>query len=112
MEEIGRKAVSIIARERNSSFLKSWLEGDDPNQTTMKIDEALPLLGVDTALDQIDATLWPEIFSSVRSDKPGVQTERAIATVQKALAGPSTGANAMHAPETWPVGLVSQGNKW
>ena len=76
----------------------------------MKIDEALPLLGVDTALDQIDATLWPEIFSSVRSDKPGVQTERAIATVQKALAGPSTGANAMHAPETWPVGLVSHGN--
>jgi ubiquitin carboxyl-terminal hydrolase 25/28 len=110
LEEIGRKAVSIIAQARNSSFLKSWLEGDDPSQKTMNIDEALPLLGVDTTLDQIDATVWPSIFSARRSDKPGVQTERAIAAVQKALAGPSTGANAEHAPETWPVGLRSHGN--
>jgi len=76
----------------------------------MNVDEALRLLAVDTSLDQIDATLWPEIFKGVRSDKPGEQTERAIAAVQKALSGPSTGANAMHAPETWPVGLVSHGN--
>jgi ubiquitin carboxyl-terminal hydrolase 25/28 len=110
LEEIGRKAVSIIAQARNSSFLKSWLEGDDPDQTTMNIDEALPLLGVGMPLNEMDATVWPDIFSSARSDKPGVQTERAIAAVQKALAGPSTGVNATHAPETWPVGLVSHGN--
>jgi ubiquitin carboxyl-terminal hydrolase 25/28 len=110
LEEIGRKAVSVIARERNSSFLKAWLEGDDPSQTSMNVKEALPLLGIDTTIDQIDATLWPEIFNSARSDKPGEQTERAIAAVQKALAGPSTGVSAMHSPEIWPVGLVSHGN--
>jgi ubiquitin carboxyl-terminal hydrolase 25/28 len=76
----------------------------------MNIDEALPLLGVGLTLNEIDATLWPDIFSAARSDKPGPQTERAITAVQKALAGPSTGFSTMHAPETWPVGLVSHGN--
>jgi len=75
----------------------------------MSVEEALRLLAVDTSLDQIPATLWPEIFNGVRSDKPGEQTERAIATVQKALSGSSAGST-MHAPETWPVGLVSHGN--
>lgn len=76
----------------------------------MNVDEALRLLGVDAALETIDGTLWPQIFSGARESKPSEQTEQAIAAVQKALQGPSAGDSAAHAPETWPVGLVSHGN--
>lgn len=110
MEEVGRKAVSIIARERKSNYLNSWLSGDDPDTTSMNVDEALRLLGVDNKLEGIDATLWPQIFQAARTDKPSEQTERAISAVEQALAGPSQGANGMRDPETWPVGLVSHGN--
>lgn len=76
----------------------------------MNVDEALRLLGVDVALDGIDATIWPQIFEAARADKPSEQTERAISAVQQALAGPSSASNTAHSPETWPVGLVSHGN--
>lgn len=76
----------------------------------MNVDEALRLLGVEAALETIDPTLWPQIFSGAREMKPSEQTEQAIAAVHKALAGPSAGAASAHPPETWPVGLVSHGN--
>lgn len=76
----------------------------------MNVDEALRLLNIETNLDSVDALLWPQIFENARADKPSEQTEKAIAAVQQALAGPASGANAQHAPETWPVGLVSHGN--
>lgn len=110
LEEVGRKAVSIIARERKSNYLNNWLSGDDTGAASMNVGEALRLLGVDNNLDAIDATLWPQIFESARLDKPSEQTEKAIAAVQQALAGPTAGTSAQHAPETWPVGLVSHGN--
>lgn len=76
----------------------------------MNVDEALRLLGVEAALDAIDATLWPQIFASARESKPSELTEQAISAVHKALAGPSASVNTGHPPETWPVGLVSHGN--
>lgn len=76
----------------------------------MNVDEALRLLGVDAALDTVDATLWPQIFAGARESKPSEQTEQAISAVHKALAGPSATVNAGHPPEIWPVGLVSHGN--
>lgn len=77
----------------------------------MNVDEALRLLGIETALETVEGSLWPQVFESARESKPSEQTEQAIAAVQKALSGPSaTGANAAHPPETWPVGLVSHGN--
>jgi ubiquitin carboxyl-terminal hydrolase 25/28 len=76
----------------------------------MNVDEALRLLGVEAALDTIDPTLWVTIFEGARDSKPSEQTEKAIAAVQMALRGHSSGANAAHAPETWPVGLTSHGN--
>jgi ubiquitin carboxyl-terminal hydrolase 25/28 len=76
----------------------------------MNVDEALRLLGVEAALDTIDPTLWVTIFEGARDSKPSEQTEKAIAAVQMALQGHSSGANAAHAPETWPVGLTSHGN--
>jgi ubiquitin carboxyl-terminal hydrolase 25/28 len=76
----------------------------------MNVDEALRLLGVEAALDNIDPTLWVTIFEGARDSKPSEQTEKAIAAVQMALRGHSSGANAAHAPETWPVGLTSHGN--
>jgi ubiquitin carboxyl-terminal hydrolase 25/28 len=90
--------------------LNNWLSGDETNETSMNVDEALRLLGVEAALDTIDPTLWLTIFQGARESKPSEQTEQAIAAVQKALQGPSSGASAAHAPETWPVGLISHGN--
>jgi ubiquitin carboxyl-terminal hydrolase 25/28 len=110
LEEIGKKAVSIIARERKSNYLNNWLSGDENNQTSMNVDEALRLLGVEAALETVDGSLWPQIFAGARESKPSELTEQAISAVHKALAGPSASVSTGHSPETWPVGLVSHGN--
>ena len=110
LEEIGKKAVSIIARERKSNYLNNWLSGDENNQTSMNVDEALRLLGVEAALETVDGSLWPQIFAGARESKPSELTEQAISAVHKALAGPSASVSIGHSPETWPVGLVSHGN--
>jgi ubiquitin carboxyl-terminal hydrolase 25/28 len=110
LEEIGRKAISVIARERKSNYLNNWLSGNETNDTSMNVDEALRLLGVEAALETVDATLWPQIFAGARESKPSEQTEQAISAVHKALAGPSATVNTGHPPESWPVGLVSHGN--
>lgn len=72
----------------------------------MSVDEALRHLGIEQAFDATEATLWPQIFESARVDRPGVQTDRAIAAVQQAL----TQKPSAHAVGDWPVGLTSHGN--
>jgi len=114
-EQTGRRAVEIIANDRNSDYLKAWLAGADLNDMTMGVDEALRVLGVEQGnVNSVDDTLWPAIFSNARESKAGQQTERAIAAIQKALEGktgmPSRNTDVEHAPETWPVGLTSHGN--
>ena len=74
----------------------------------MSVDEALRHLNVDQKLDEIDGTILPTIFDGARQDRPGETTEKAIITIQQALAGGA--GSATHSPETWPVGLTSHGN--
>lgn len=104
----------MIAKERRSSYLEAWLAGADLSEMSMSVDEALRLLGIEEGnVNSIDESLWPTIFAGAREAKAGQQTERAIAAIQKAREGRSetSGGNTdEHAPETWPVGLVSHGN--
>lgn len=105
-EEIGRKALATIARERKSNMLNSWLLGKQ-DEYDMGLDEALRIVNIEQSLDTLDPTIIPVILESARADKPGETTEKAIAAIQKALAAQSSTA---HTPETWPVGLTSHGN--
>lgn len=73
----------------------------------MSVDEALRHLAIETKLEEVDPTVLPVIFDAARSDKPGDNTEKAIATIQRALAGVTATS---HSPDTWPVGLISHGN--
>lgn len=106
-EESVRKAIQIIAKERNSSTLETWLQTGQAGEYQMSPDEALCHLGVDVKFDQVDYTVLPAIFDSARSDRPGEQTEKAIAVLERAMKG---GSSTSHSPETWPVGLESHGN--
>ncbi|OQO08017.1 hypothetical protein B0A48_06810 [Cryoendolithus antarcticus] len=110
LEEIGRRAISTIAKERKSDFLNTFLLGGDPNEASMNVDEALRLLNVEERLEAVDPTIWPTVFESARADRAGSETERAIAAVQQALRGGKPGDDGSPAPETWPVGLISHGN--
>lgn len=75
----------------------------------MTIEDALRHLNIDQSLAQVDQTILPVLFDSARQDRPGEQTEKAISTIQSALAA-GNGYTKMHPPETWPVGLTSHGN--
>jgi len=106
-KEIGRKAIATIARARKSNMLNNWLLTGNQDGYTMDVGEALRILNIEQNLDALDPTVIPVIFESARSDKPGDTTEKAIATIQQALAGK---AATSRTPEKWPVGLVSHGN--
>jgi ubiquitin carboxyl-terminal hydrolase 25/28 len=106
-QEFAQKAISIIARERKSNTLNDWLTTGQSTGYQMSPDEALRHLGVDHSWDTIDKSVLPVIFDAARNDRPGEQTERAVATLEQAMSG--TAVNS-HSPETWPVGLTSHGN--
>lgn len=73
----------------------------------MGTNEALRYLGIEDNFEAIDQTILPAVFDSARSDRPGEQTEKAIAVLQKAMEG---GSGSSRPLETWPVGLRSHGN--
>ncbi|KAK3644608.1 ubiquitin-specific protease ubp2 [Elasticomyces elasticus] len=102
-KEIARKAISTIARERKSEPLNNWLLTGSSSGFEMTVEEAMQhITGTATTnLSAIDATILGIQIDSARSDRPGEHTEKAIRTIQKAMA---------HSPATWPVGLVSHGN--
>ncbi|KXT13990.1 hypothetical protein AC579_8847 [Pseudocercospora musae] len=104
--EMAQQAVSVIARERKSDALNGWLLKDGEN--TMGVEEALRIIGVEDEWDNIDKTVLPMMFDGARIDRPGEQTEKAIKTLEQALAGNIP--TSKHSPETWPVGLTSHGN--
>lgn len=112
--EIGRKAISTIAKARKSNFLNNWLLTGRQDSDTMTVDEALRHLNIEQKLEELEPTILPAIFDSARQDRPGDMTERAINTIQDALRGGTTGTGggngSQHAPATWPVGLRSHGN--
>lgn len=105
--EMAKKAGSIIAKERGSSVIDDWLAGKTSSTPAMSVDEALRHLAIETDIKEIDTDLLHAIFDSARIDRPGAQTDNAIAAIQKALASPSM---ASRPPELWPVGLLSHGN--
>ncbi|QIX00141.1 hypothetical protein AMS68_005658 [Peltaster fructicola] len=105
-EEIGRKAIAVIAKARESNELKTWLETGRMDGYTMSIDEALRHVDITDSFDSVEATLWPTIFDNARQTRPGVQTERAITSIQQALSGQQPS----HVAADWPVGLTSLGN--
>ena len=103
------KAISAIAKARKSGMLNNWLLTGHQDGYTMSVDEALRHLNIEQKLETIDTSILPAIYDAARQDRPGDTTEKAITTIQQAMAGTSGGA-ATHAPETWPVGLTSHGN--
>ena len=82
-EEVGRKAVSVLAKARNSNQLKTWLETGRTDGYTMSTDEALRHLDIETDIQAVDATLWPTIFENARLSRPGAQTDKAVAAIQQ-----------------------------
>lgn len=105
--EKGRKALSIIARERKSEYINNWLATGETTTSTMDIDDACRYLNIEKLAD-IDKAMLHMLFDSARSDRPGVNTDKAIAAVEKAVQGTVDAES--HAPEIWPVGLTSHGN--
>ncbi|KAK0263072.1 ubiquitin-specific protease ubp2 [Friedmanniomyces endolithicus] len=103
-KEIVAKAIGTIARERKSNALNNWLLTGNSAGNEMSVDEALRYIGVEQKLEELDTAVLAMQCDGARADKPGEQTEKAIRTIEKALASPS------HSPESWPVGLISHGN--
>ena len=117
--ETGRKALSVIARARQSQKLNNWLATGEMKDdwSTMSVDEALRQVGIEQKLQDFDPELFEIAYETARTDRPGERTETAITTIQNARrnGGSSTGqANEtngqQHEPATWPVGLTSHGN--
>ncbi|KAK3677353.1 ubiquitin-specific protease ubp2 [Recurvomyces mirabilis] len=112
--ETTKKAISIIARKRNSNSMNDWLLTGRSDGTSMSVDEALRHLGIEQSLDKVDKDMLQLQIASARDDKPGEQTEKAIKTIEQALGSSSgytqTTTMQHHAPATWPVGLKSHGN--
>lgn len=107
-EEMAKKAISVIARARSSEYLDDWLLRDSVTEYTMGIDEALRLIGVEDRWESIDKSVIPFMFDQARADRPGDQVEKAIKTLEQAMAGSIP--TSQHRPSTWPVGLTSHGN--
>ncbi|CAK3972077.1 Ubiquitin carboxyl-terminal hydrolase 2 [Lecanosticta acicola] len=107
-EELTMKAISIIARERKSDMLNNWVVSGEVGEYQMSVDEALRHLGIDGKFEECDPEILPLLFDTARSDKPGENTEKAIATLQQAMAGGPPKPS--HSLDTWPVGLISHGN--
>jgi ubiquitin carboxyl-terminal hydrolase 25/28 len=104
--EIAKKAISIIAKERKSSTLEALLAGETRSEeSAMSADEALRHLNITDDFKSVDQAVWPTLFEVARADRPGPQTERAIAAIEKELSEFSS-----RPPELWPVGLTSHGN--
>lgn len=105
---MAQKAISIIARERKSDALNSWLTTGQSDGFEMSPEEALRHLGVEGNVSDIDSSVLPTQFAVARADRPGEQTEKAIAALEKAMA--KGNAAKSHPLATWPVGLESHGN--
>ncbi|GAB7356362.1 hypothetical protein MBLNU459_g7149t2 [Dothideomycetes sp. NU459] len=105
--EVARQAVRIIADERESEALHSWLSTGELGNYAMDTNEACAHLNIEQ-LDAVDPAMLDAVFSMARSDNPGKKTEQAIEAVRKAANRRQTTAS--HPAETWPVGLTSHGN--
>lgn len=106
-EELARKAISVIAQERKSDRLNQWLLTGQTGGYEMSPDEALRILGQDVNFATVDKAMLPTIYFTAREDRPGEQTEKAIAVLEKATEADAGGA---WSADNSPVGLISHGN--
>ncbi|WPG98034.1 Hypothetical protein R9X50_00081800 [Acrodontium crateriforme] len=107
-KEIADKALSVIAKTRQSNYISNFLLTGNMESDTMSVDEALRHLNIEQRLEELDPTMLPILFESAESDRPGELTRKAIATIQQALA--NMNQTVKHSPDAWPVGLTSHGN--
>ncbi|KAI5361757.1 putative ubiquitin specific protease, UCH repeated domain-containing protein [Septoria linicola] len=103
--ELTRKDVSVIARERSSDTLNTWLLNGRTGDYQMTIEDALRHIGITDAWASIDKRVIENVYGFARSEKPGEQTEKAIAVLEQAIKAENS-----RAPATTPVGLTSHGN--
>ncbi|EME40231.1 hypothetical protein DOTSEDRAFT_179215 [Dothistroma septosporum NZE10] len=108
-EEMAQKAISVIAQERKSEQLNQWCLTGQSGGYEMSPDEALRVLGQDVNFASIDQAVLPTIFIAAREDRPGEQTEKAVAVLEKAAEGQAKSSSAWDATSS-PVGLISHGN--
>lgn len=104
-KDLARRAVDIIAKQRKSEMLHSWLATGEMTSSTMSLEDACKHFELDD-LDKIDPDMLEAVFLVA---PPGTTTDRATATIRKAMADRDAGKPS-HSTETWPVGLISHGN--
>ncbi|THW59191.1 cysteine proteinase [Aureobasidium pullulans] len=104
-KDLARRAVDIIAKQRKSEMLHSWLATGEMTSSTMSLEDACKHFELED-LDKIDPDTLEAVFLVA---PPGTTTDRATATIRKAMADQNAGKPS-HSTETWPVGLISHGN--
>lgn len=104
-KDLARRAVDIIAKQRKSEMLHSWLATGEMTSSTMSLEDACKHFELED-LDKIDPDMLEAVFLVA---PPGTTTDRATATIRKAMADRDAGKPS-HSTETWPVGLISHGN--
>ena len=105
--ELTRTAMGVIARERKSDAINSWLlNGQDDG---MSLEDALRHCQVPEPWSSIaDKSIMANyFFPEARKVNGGPLTEKAIAVIERAI---QAEASSSHSLETWPVGLTSHGN--
>jgi ubiquitin carboxyl-terminal hydrolase 25/28 len=105
--DLARRAVELIASNRESEILRSWLATGEMTSAAMSLDEACKHLEI--KLEEVDPSMLEFVFDMAQNDRPGSITDNAIAAIRKAVAEQQA-TKPSHSTETWPVGLISHGN--
>ena len=112
-----RQAVDVIAQQRNSTPLRSWLQTGELIETEMDVGQAYARL--DITERTVDDDLVLSAFNSVLQDQPSQEAElkkaltaiakdRNSATLKNFVSDGK--ANNEHNRSEWPVGLENIGN--
>ena len=116
-EALGRRAVSLVAEERKSAALRSWLETGHLGPVEISIDHAYARLGIeDRTIDdetilttcQIRFAEMPDAEAEdMRAALRAIGKGRQSRMIEEFLQGPQSQDAAM---ADWPVGLENIGN--
>jgi ubiquitin carboxyl-terminal hydrolase 25 len=110
--ELARKAISVIAEQRNSTYLREWLLSGTATATTIDFEEACRVLQI-TDRSNIDLENLDIQINSYMLDDPNREAEfrRAADVIKAHLASesPSKPQEPARNPAEWPVGLGNLG---
>ncbi|KAI9825184.1 MAG: hypothetical protein M1819_000589 [Sarea resinae] len=115
--ELARHVVSLIAEQRNSEALRSWLSTGDLGEVEMDIGQAYTRLGIeDRSLDDdmiittfnIRAEETPSQLGDLRMALKAIAKEKESRRIESFLN--SGQLSSEPAPADWPVGLENIGN--